>query len=95
MSHVEDHIARTRARPLGTRQAAILAYARMRVAGGQSFPTVEQIAAFLKWVHGPRNIEDSLLGLEARGLIASTTREKRKRGTFPAGWIITEAGWAV
>lgn len=86
---------RTRNRPIGSRQSMILAYARTRVAGGQSFPTAAEIASFIGYPHGLSGIETSILGLSARGLIVATTRRRTLRGTFPDGWQITDTGWAA
>lgn len=92
---IAAHVARTCARPLGSRQGLILAYARMRVAGGQPFPTEREIKDFIGYRNGLTDIHGSLLGLEVRGLIRSTARVQTLRGTRAAGWQITEEGWTA
>lgn len=94
-AYVASHIARTRARKLGKRQAMILAYARLREAGGQPFPSVDQIKAFLKYHGNAADIEGSMLGLAARGLIEATGRIRKGAGFFPSGWRVTDAGRAM
>jgi len=90
--YVAGHIARTKARPLGSRQWRILAYARWCEAGGRPFPTLDQIARHLAYHGSLVDIENSLLGLAARGLVEATARRTTKRGTFPDGWRVTDAG---
>lgn len=92
---IDRIVARTKAKPLGPRQELILAYARMRISGGQSFPTTAEIKAFLNYPNGEADLFGSVLGLAARGLIASTKRVRTARGMKPDGWVITEAGWAA
>lgn len=93
-AYVTAHVQRTRARPIGSRQSTILAYARLRESGQQAFPSVAEIAAFLQWNHGNQGIRESLYGLETRGLIerASVTRDKHGRAFI--SWRVTALGWA-
>lgn len=90
---IAAHVARKCARPLGSRQGLILAYVRMRIAGGQPFPTESEIKEFIGYGNGISDIHGSLLGLQVRGIIRSTARVRTRRGTKAAGWEITEEGW--
>lgn len=90
--YVAQHIARTRSTPLGSRQRRILNLARICEAKREPFPTPEQIRQHLNYRGLAADIERSLLGLQARGLIEATTRVQRQRSSMPAGWRITEAG---
>ena len=86
---------RSAVRPMGNRMQAILAYARLREAGGQPFPTEREIIAFLQVRTTTNDIEASLHGLEARGLIEPVGCTTNRRRTKPATWRVTPAGWAV
>lgn len=78
-------VANARKTRLGSRQAAILRYARLREAGGQTFPTPAECKAFLRYLGPAADCEGSILGLELRGLVARDDR----------GRFVTKAGWAV
>lgn len=86
---------RTAHRKLGSRQAAILAYARLREAGGQPFPTYAEIRAFCRsGASTDTDLYASLLGLHVRGLIEPVGSKCHRRGTRPATWRVTALGWA-
>ncbi len=91
--YVAQHVARTKAAPLGSRQRKILAYLRHCETMRQPVPTPQQIADYIKYRSRPTDIEWSLLGLAARGLIEPTTRRQTQRGTMPSGWRVTDEGW--
>ncbi len=83
---------RTRATRLGARQARILAHVREIVAAGEPFPELTEIRDYLGGGQ-ISDIEGSLLGLAARGLLVATGRAPTARASRPAGWRITPAGW--
>ena len=74
---------RTIRRPLGSRQGRIIAYARRCAIEGLPFPGTPQIRDMLGYRGPDRDIDNSLLGLWARGLIAPHGR----------GWRLTSL-WA-
>ena len=94
--YVAAHVRRIRARPLGSRQASLLACIRARLSAGEPFPSLDVLAADIGCPRATSDVYGSLLALEVRGLIRSTASEPPLRGTRRTrrtDWEITEAGW--
>ncbi len=86
--------ARANARPLGPRQAAILAYLRLREAGGQLCPSNREIITFLQISVSTSDIEASLIALQARGLIDPVIAGQGRAALRAKTWRVTAKGWA-
>jgi len=78
--------------PLGHRQSAILDLVRQRAADGRTFPTLQEIADALGYRHGLNDIETSLLGLAARGMIELVKIKRDRKGRPTRMWALTAAG---
>jgi hypothetical protein len=88
MRYVEEHMARTAARPLTERQAMVLAYIRER----PDFPGEVDIQRRFGWTYH-QAAEDVLLALACRGLIERIGWRKIGRRLRPQ-WQLTDKGKA-
>jgi hypothetical protein len=85
---VAQHVLRTRERQLGDRQWRIVKH--LRTLGRAAEPQRHTaIATGIGYAHSPDDVLASLLGLEVRGLITRTTRDRARRCT----WTLTDDGW--
>lgn len=83
MAYVARTTVRSRKLPIGRRLAAIMICARMRVANDGTFPSHDDLRAWLGHDHDSHLLRSCLGSLAVRGLI-------ERDGTT---WRITDEGW--
>lgn len=88
MRYVEEHIARTAARPLSVRQQAVVQFIREELAAERGFPSEQTIRGYFKWKYSGA-AKDVLLALAARGLIEQAGWRRVGR-RIQAQWRLTE-----
>lgn len=90
-AYLQDHLVRTKARPIGVRQARVFKFCRAEVLAGRPFPRIVDIANHLG--QNPHTgLYDCLWALDARGLIEATPREAHAEDRRRHVWRITAEG---
>ena len=92
-TYIKRHmLERSRGRPIGTRQARILAVAQREAASGLPFPSLSRIASELGLDQRHRDIACSIIGLAARGLVEVRSVVRDSQGRPTRTFALTAAG---